>query len=318
MSQLEYSFQAGAQSQFMVKPTGDGEDHQQEGRVGFSERPKKMSNIVSVEISTLLKHRNEGALYVHGMEVGMVKVLGQVRSVDMRESSTAYQVEDRTGRIEVVQWHQEEGEAPKPFQEEVLVSLVGELRWGVEQALVTAFKISLVSCQAELDAHLLEIIVLPLRLRKLQEQAADRARAAFLGQDLSGMQSRSYLPQISTAKMNPSGDWQVAPGPIGGHFNNRGGVVKRENFHGGAGSVGVSRNHGFVDGGWAGSAQSMSGQADQLLTLIKNSRNQMGASRQELSRQRGTAGLEQLLEVLVQEGHIYTTCDQDHFMATDA
>ena len=64
--------------------------------------------------------------------------------------------------------------------------------------------------------------------------------------------------------------------------------------------------------------------------------------RQELSRQRGTAGLEQLLEVLVQvenlqqihlncefliifqqqlispgqEGHIYTTCDQDHFMAT--
>lgn len=116
------------------------------------------------------------------------------------------------------------------------------------------------------------------------------------------MQNRSYLPHISTAKvlphnvqqvtaknkwcthedmskMNPSGDWQAAPGPIGGHFNNRGGVVKRENFHGGAGSVGVSRNHGFVDGGWAGSAPSMSGQADQLLTLIKNSRNQMGASR---------------------------------------
>ena len=139
-------------------------------------------------------------------------------------------------------------------------------------------------------------------MRKLQEQAADRARAAFLGQDLSGMQSRSYLPQISTAKvlphnvqqvtaknkwcthedmskMNPSGDWQGAAGPNGGHFNNRGGVVKRENFHGGAGSVGVSRNHGFVDGGWAGSAPSMSGQADQLLTLIKNSRNQMGASR---------------------------------------
>ena len=41
-------------------------------------------------------------------------------------------------------------------------------------------------------------------------------------------------------------------------------------------------------------------------------------SRQELSRQGRTAGLEHLLEVLVQEGHIYTTCDQDHFMATDA
>ena len=157
---------------------------------------------------------------------------------------------------------------------------------------------------SQVGYHGLVIIIkyVSRRLRKLQEQAADRARAAFLGQDLSGMQSRSYLPQISTAKvlpqnvqqvaaknkwcthevmskMNPSGDWQVAAGPFGGHFNNRGGMVKRENFPGGAGSVGVSRNHGFVDGGWAGSAPSMSGQADQLLTLIKNSRNQMGASR---------------------------------------
>ena len=50
----------------------------------------------------------------------------------------------------------------------------------------------------------------PRRLRKLQEQAADRARAAFLGQDLSGMQSRSYLPQISTAKVLPHNMQQVA------------------------------------------------------------------------------------------------------------
>ena len=44
----------------------------------------------------------------------------------------------------------------------------------------------------------------------------------------------------------------------------------------------------------------------------------LSAFRQELIRQRTSAGLDQLLEVLVQEGHIYTTCDQDHFMATDA
>ena len=43
-------------------------------------------------MATLLKHRGEGALYVHGMEVGMVKVVGQVRNVDLRESSIAYQV----------------------------------------------------------------------------------------------------------------------------------------------------------------------------------------------------------------------------------
>ena len=39
-------------------------------------------------MATLLKHRGEGVLYVHKM----VKVEGQVRNVDLRESSIAYQV----------------------------------------------------------------------------------------------------------------------------------------------------------------------------------------------------------------------------------
>jgi len=254
--------------------------------------------------------------------VGLVKVVGQVRNVDLRESSIAYQVEDRTGRIEVVQWHQED-EAPKPFEVEMLVSLVGELRWGVEQALVSAFKISPVSCQAEFDAHLLEIAVLPVRLRKLQERAADLTRAAFMGQDLTGVHSRNQLPQIQTAKLlpqnvhqvNPSGDWQRGAGTSGVSLNGGAGV-SRGLIHSSAAPAVVSREYGVRDQGWA--TPVMSAEALQLLSLIKGSQNHMGASRQELSRQRSTAGLEQLLEVLVQEGHIYTTCDQDHFMATDA
>jgi len=318
MSQFKHSFQVGGASQFMVQATGNEEEHQ----AGFSERPQKMRNIVSVEVATLLNHRGEGALYVHGMEVGMVKVVGQVRNVDLRESSIAYQVEDRTGRIEVVQWHQED-ETPKPFEVEMLVSLVGELRWGVEQAMVSAFKISPVSCQAEFDAHLLEIAVLPVRLRKLQERAADLTRAAFMGQDLTGVHNRNQLPQIQTAKLlphnvqqvSPSGDWQRGAGtsvvPL-----NRGAGVSRGLNHGSAAPAVVSREYSVRDQGWA--APMMSAEALQLLSLIKGSQNHMGASRQELSRQRSTAGLEQLLEFLVQEGHIYTTCDQDHFMATDA
>lgn len=281
-----------------------------------------MRNIVSVEVATLLNHRGEGALYVHGMEVGMVKVVGQVRNVDLRESSIAYQVEDRTGRIEVVQWNQGD-ETLKPLQVEMLVSLVGELRWGVEQALVTAFKITPVSCQAEFDAHILEIAVLPVRLRKMQERAADLARAAFMGQDLTGVHSRNQLPQIQTAKLlphnvqqvNPSGDWQRGAREFGLPLKKVAGV-SRGSFHGSAAPAVVSREYEARDQGWA--APVMTAEAEQLLSLIKSSRNHMGASRQELSRQRTTAGLEQLLEVLVQEGHIYTTCDQDHFMATDA
>ena len=92
---------------------------------------------------------------------------------------------------------------PRPLQLDILVSLVGELRWGMEQALVTAYKISPVSCQAEFDAHLLEIAVLPLRLRKMQERAADIARAAFMGQDLTGVHNRNQL-QTRSAQLLPN------------------------------------------------------------------------------------------------------------------
>ena len=108
----------------------------------------------------------------------------------------------------MVQWHQGD-ETPKPLPVEMLVSLVGELRWGVEQALVTAFKITPVSCQAEFDAHILEIAVLPVRLRKMQERAADLARAVFMGQDLTGVHSRNQLPQIPTTKLLPHNVQQV-------------------------------------------------------------------------------------------------------------
>ena len=130
-------------------------------------------------------------------------------------------------------------------------------------------------------------------------------------------------------KVNPSGDWQRGAGEFGLPLN-RGAGVSRGPFHGVAV---VSRECEARDQAWA--APVMTAEAVQLLELIKSSRNHMGASRyfafffavylkvlslprQELSRQRTSAGLEQLLEVLVQEGHIYTTCDQDHFMATDA
>ena len=58
-------------------------------------------------------------------------------------------------------------------------------------------------------SHLLEIAVLPVRLRKLQERAADLTRAAFMGQDLTGVHSRNQLPQIQTAKLLPQNVHQV-------------------------------------------------------------------------------------------------------------
>ena len=55
--------------------------------------------------------------------------------------------------------------------------------------------------------------------------------------------------------------------------------VSRESLSRGAGPAGMSRGLGVGDQAWGAPAPVMSGEAVQLLSLIKNSQNPMGASR---------------------------------------
>ena len=198
--------------------------------------------------------------------------------MEERETSTAYQVEDRTGRIEVVQWHLEEGRAPA-VEVNSLVKVVGELRWGREQPLVTAFRVSPVVGLAEADCHLLQVVLVPLRQRRMEERAAALAQAAFAG----------TMPGLR----------RLAPAPA-------------------SRAVAVLPRHGGGDWMAAAPAPALEPAALQLLATIRASRQPMGASREELGARVGRGRLEGLLDLLAHEGHIYTTCDQDHFMSTDA
>ena len=66
----------------------------------------------------------------------------------------------------------------------------------------------------------------------------------------------------------------------GGSFNRGDGGMSRESKNrGAAGSTGVSRGLGVQDQAWGAPAPVMSGEAVQLLSLIKNTQNPMGASR---------------------------------------
>ena len=150
----------------------EGEVTEQGGRGG---KKNKCRNMVPVEVRSLLQHREEeGPLFLLGLEVGLLQLVGWVRGVQDKECSTVYQLEDRTGRVEVVHWHQEEGGAARaaPAPRDSLVKVVGELRSGREQPWVTAYRVTHVTSGAEADAHLLEVAVLPIRLRRLQERAA--------------------------------------------------------------------------------------------------------------------------------------------------
>ena len=275
----QYSYQSGASSQFMVQelPADPEEVLEQRGGAG---KPTRFRNLVPVEVRRLLQHREEqGPLHIQGLEVGLVGLVGQVRGVEVKETSSVYQVEDHTGRIEVVLWHQEE-EQPPPALEGSLVRVVGQVRSGREQSWVTAYRVAPVLSRAEVDSHLLEVVLLPLRLARMHQKTVDLAQASFTGQSLLGLRHlASPAPRQAAMLPSRSGDWLQPP---------------------------AMTTHTLRPG------------AMELLAAIRSSRSEMGATRQELRAKGRSQGLEGLLEYLAHEGYVYTTCDQDHFKCTDA
>lgn len=318
LAMTQYSYQSGSVAQFMVQevPRSSEQSGEEAGDWRGGTRSKQSRNLVPVEVRVLLQHREEdGPLHVHGLEVGLVELVGQVRSVEVRETSTSYLVEDHTGRIEVVHWHQEDDPSrPQSAVRDTMVRVVGALRSGREQSLVTAYRVSSLLDTAEMTSHLLEVTVLPLRLQKMQARAASLAQASFAGHGLIGVRGLpAHVLQHRTVPAPPSysGDWlqptprTQAPAP-------------RSQAPAFRSQVPALRHQAPAH--WSQvPAPTMEPAAVELLRLIKANRSEMGATRQELrSRVRAGGRLEALLDYLAQEGHVYTTQDQDHFKATDA
>ena len=70
-----------------------------------------------MEIKTILNHReDEGSLMVHGIQVGLVCVVAQIRDVlsgsDADSTTRTFLLEDDSGRLEAVQYLQEESVLP--------------------------------------------------------------------------------------------------------------------------------------------------------------------------------------------------------------
>jgi len=127
----------------------------------------KKQNIVPVMINEVLGAPEDG-LVVEGMDVGMVTVCGKVTTVERAATKTTYHLEDNSGTLEVVQWV-DEGSAGAEHNEGDEVKVVGSVRTQGEKKHVMAFKISAVSCKAEWDAHLLQVVYSKLKLRQLNQ-----------------------------------------------------------------------------------------------------------------------------------------------------
>ena len=141
-------------------------------------------NVVPVDIKTILHHReDDGPLMVHGIEVGLVSLVAQIRDVftDDAQSdsrSVTFVLDDDTGSIQAVQYLQDETPPVVPVRNtwakiiginvlqisiSLFLSLAGPLKTGRDQNMLTVFLVRPVESNHEINAHLLELAVLPLR-----------------------------------------------------------------------------------------------------------------------------------------------------------
>lgn len=70
---------------------------------GGGQKRQRAQNIVPIHIKDVLDNTEE-TFQVHGQEVGMVVVVGLVKTVDNQATKSLYQIQDDSGEIEAVHW----------------------------------------------------------------------------------------------------------------------------------------------------------------------------------------------------------------------
>ena len=85
----------------------------------------------------------------------------QVRQVVKGDTNISYLVEDDTGRIEAVHYHEE---GTVPALRNTFVKIIGVMKSGREQNMITIYRVSTIMDMNEVTAHQLELVVTPLRI----------------------------------------------------------------------------------------------------------------------------------------------------------
>ena len=256
-------------------------------------RRSQSRNLMPVSVRMLLQHQEEeGPLQVCGVEVGLVVMVVQVRQVVNGDSCISYMVEDDSGRIEAMHYV-EEGTVPA-FRN-TFVKIIGVLKSGREQNMVTVYRLSTIQDMNEVMAHQLQLVVTPLHIRRQQTMAASAAQASLTG--------ISFHRQGGLVQMVP------VPVQTGMAGDGRQLVQGR----------GGQQTHSWISQTFAQPSQPA---AVLVLRSIKACMREVGISRKELQaihrKDLGADMVDEMLENLTMEGHIYTTIDQHHYKSTDA
>jgi len=233
---------------------------------GGGEKRKRAQNLVPIKITDI--QMAEEDLKIEGRDVGMVDVIGLVKSVEQAATKTIYILDDGTGEIEAIHWTDTESSdtniSATAVTEGMRGRVMGSVRSQGMKKHLMVFRISPVGSEEEAKCHEVECLWAKLKLRQLNEK--EFSHATF-------------------------------------------GNSKNE----GQATFGNTKNEGQVTFG--------NSKHESVFKLMRGCSREEGLSRDEMFQAlRGRItrkDLDDTLEYLSGEGHIYSTTDDDHFKSTD-
>jgi len=246
---------------------------------------RRANNIVPVMVKQVLDCEGD-ALMVEDVEVHMLTIVGMVLKVEPSTVKLTVWVDDQTGLVECISYigatGDEGGRAEIPFvpNEGMYGRVVGQIRTMKGKKYITMFKFLPLTDMNELTAHILEVVQVPMKIRKLNEAEA----------------------------------LKTGVGEGGGALLHS--LMANEGF----GSVlGMGGGTGGGGGGGPAPSRPSTVQ-EAIENIVKSCQSEQGIHKDEIFRNlKGRASLKELesiLDNLSGEGLIYSTVDEDHFRST--
>ena len=234
------------------------------------EKRKRAQNLCPIKINDIQLAEEDG-IKIEGREIGMVSVIGQVKTVEQTATKTVYTVEDNSGSIEAVHWTDADASdgIASGVSEGMNGRFIGSVRSQQGKKHIMVFKVLPVETKEELKAHELECLYVKLKLKQLNDKET---------QAIGGGGSQAGLPN-SMIGSNSTGASQMSTTSFG------------------------------------------NSKQDSVFKILSACTREEGMSRDEVMQSlKGRVSKKELddaLEYLSGEGHIYSTTDEDHFKTTD-
>mmetsp|Transcript_10648 Transcript_10648/g.13476 ORF Transcript_10648/g.13476 Transcript_10648/m.13476 type:complete len:292 (-) Transcript_10648:179-1054(-) len=227
-----------------------------------------------------------------GREPHNIKIVAALRNVNQTSTSYVYEVEDGTGFIEAKEWLDENesvlqsemrNEAAKDYQ---YVRIIGKMQWYDNKPSVVAYSVRKLSTGNELTHHLLEVVHASEKYKKSSQivgsPSMNNGAMSMQGMNMGRVDFNSSMPSAST-RLAPQ-DSNMESGGGGGNADS----LRSETLN------------------WLGAFNTDNPEGANINDFIQLKTGQY--SRNEIL---------SMIELLAQEGAIYSTSDESHYLLID-